>query len=602
MPENIIDSFLKTPRLYGAKVSPDLKWVVWVWANIGPNADIYIAPIDKTEPPKKLTAFNQDTSIVSWTEDSRFVVVNHDYDGDERFRLYKVDVNSGEVFSLTEDRPSCFIRGGQITADGQHLVYAANYDFETNQEIQSTIVYKQHLETGQRTKLVQPEKPSFLWPLLNKQGSHIIYQKQDGDPQGKQIWLVDIDGKEDKEILNFGDKIKVSASWCPNGEEIVFISETDTYRKVGIFHISDNSIKWILDEATRNIEEAYVPRGSEQVVINENKNAQTNISLLDWMSLEEITFTELKTLVPLAQISSGTWISKYYNSTQPADLVIHDRSKIIRSITNVFETVDYRPTDLVRAENYTWTSVDGLKIQGWLYQPTIKPLGTIVVVHGGPTGHSEDAWDVEIQYFVAQGFNVLDPNYRGSTGFDLSYQEAIKEDGWGGKEQADIIEGVKALIKDGIAQEGKVGITGTSYGGYSAWFALTHFPRKYIAAAIPICGMTDLVVDYDTTRPDLRPYSEEMMGGSPTDVPAKYYNGSPINFIKNIEGELLVVQGAKDPNVSLENVRVVEEVLQKENIKYDKLVFEDEGHGISKPKNQKILLLKSVEFFKKAFD
>lgn len=602
MQKNTIDSFLKTPCLKGAKVSPDLKWIVWVWANVGPSADVYIAPLDRSDSPRKLTDFKQDTSVISWTEDSRFVVVNHDYDGDERFRLYKVDVHSGETFPLTDEHPSCFIRGGQITADGKYLIYGANYDFETKQEIEPTIVYRQDLETGERTKLAQPEKPSFLWPRLNKQGSHIIYNKNDRNPQGEQIWMVDIEGKEDKEILNFGDKVKVSASWHPNGEDVIFISEADMYRKIGIFNITDNSTKWVLDDPTRNIEEADIPRGSEQIIINEIKNAQNKISLLDIVTLKETVFSEFETLIPLAQISNGTWISKYYNSKQPGDLIIHNASKIIRSVTEVFKKVDYAPNDLVKAENYTWNSIDGLKIQGWLYKPKVKPVGTVVLVHGGPTAHSEDAWDIDIQYFVSQGFNVLDPNYRGSSGFGLSYQEAIKESGWGGKEQNDIIEGIKSLIKDGIAEAFKVGITGTSYGGYSAWFAITHFPKEYVAASIPICGMTDLFVDYETTRPDLRGYSEEMMGGSPKEVPEKYHNGSPIFYIQNIKGELLIVQGAKDPNVSSENVRAVEKVLQEENIKYDKLIFEDEGHGISKPENQKTLLLKSVEFFRKAFN
>lgn len=602
MKQNILDSFLKTPRIYGAKVSQDLKWVVWVWSNIGPSADVYIAPIDKAESPRKLTNFNQDTSIVSWTEDSRFIIVNHDYDGDERFRLYKIDVGSGETFPLTEEHPSCFIRGGQITADGKYLIYGANYDFETKQEIEPTIVYRHNLETGEKIKLAQPEKPSYLCPQVNKQGSYIIYQKHDRDPQGIQIWMVDIEGREDKEILNFGDKVKISASWHPNGKDVVFISEADTYRRVGIFHVLDGSIKWILDDASRNIEDAYILLGSlQQMVICETENAQDNVSLLDTDSLKETTLAELKTLTPLAQIRDGIWVSKYYNSKQPTDLIIHDRSKIIRSVTEVFKKVDYTPDDLAKAENYTWNSIDGLKIQGWLYRPKDKPLGTIVFVHGGPTAHSEDRWNMSIQYFVSQGFNVLDPNYRGSTGFGLSFQQSIKETGWGGKEQDDIIEGIKSLIKDGIGVEDAVGITGTSYGGYSSWCAITRFPKEYIAASIPICGMTDLVVDYETTRPDLRGLSEEMMGGSPKEVPEIYQKASPINYIKNIQGELLIVQGAKDPNVSLENVRAVEEVLQKEDVKYEKLIFEDEGHGISKPENQKTLLLKSVEFFKKAF-
>ena len=168
-------------------------------------------------------------------------------------------------------------------------------------------------------------------------------------------------------------------------------------------------------------------------------------------------------------------------------------------------------------------------------------------------------------------------------------------------EQEDIICGVKALIKTGIAEKEKIGITGTSYGGYSAWYAITRHPTDLIAAAAPICGMTDLVVDYETTRPDLRPYCEEMMGGKPSDIPEKYKERSPINYVKNIKGKLLIVQGLKDPNVSPKNVHEVEKALQSNNVEYEKLLFEDEGHGISKLKNKQILYAKLADFFIKSF-
>lgn len=111
-------------------------------------------------------------------------------------------------------------------------------------------------------------------------------------------------------------------------------------------------------------------------------------------------------------------------------------------------------------------------------------------------------------------------NYRGSTGFGLKFRQLIKEGGWGSLEQTDIAAGAQALIAAGLAKPpGRVGVTGTSYGGYSAWYLITHYPPEIIAAAAPICGMTDLVVDYKTTRPDLRPLSEEMLGGRPDQVP-----------------------------------------------------------------------------------
>ncbi|NOG51885.1 MAG: prolyl oligopeptidase family serine peptidase [Chloroflexi bacterium] len=182
-----------------------------------------------------------------------------------------------------------------------------------------------------------------------------------------------------------------------------------------------------------------------------------------------------------------------------------------------------------------------------------------------------------------------------------SYRESIKEDGWGGREQDDIAYGAKALIEAGIAEPGKIGVTGTSYGGYSSWHQIVHTPTEWIAAAAPVCGMTDLVVDYETTRPDLRPYSEEMMGGRPDQAPEKYHKASPVNFVQNISGQLLIVQGLNDPNVTPDNVHTVRKALDRHNIEYSVLAFEDEGHGILRPHNLKTLYPALVDFFAAAF-
>jgi dipeptidyl aminopeptidase/acylaminoacyl peptidase len=224
-----------------------------------------------------------------------------------------------------------------------------------------------------------------------------------------------------------------------------------------------------------------------------------------------------------------------------------------------------------------------------------------VLVHGGPTHHAEDRFNAQIQYLASRGFNVLVPNYRGSTGFGLPFQESIKEDGWGGREQEDVRCGIEALMRAGVAEPGRVGVTGTSYGGYSAWWAITHFGPDVAAAAAPICGMTDLVVDYYATRPDLRPYSEEMMGGSPEEVPDRYRERSPINHVANIGGELLIVQGLRDPNVTPDNVHAVTRALDEHDVPYELLTFEDEGHGIARPKNLKILYPRLANFFEGAF-
>jgi dipeptidyl aminopeptidase/acylaminoacyl peptidase len=92
-----------------------------------------------------------------------------------------------------------------------------------------------------------------------------------------------------------------------------------------------------------------------------------------------------------------------------------------------------------------------------------------------------------------------------------------------------------------------------------------------------------------------------MMGGSPGQVPERYRRASPINFIENIRGRLLIVQGMRDPNVTPENVRVVREALDRAGIAYEILAFEDEGHGIVRPANQRVLYRRLAEFFGDAF-
>src|SRR5258708_37455987 len=111
------------------------------------------------------------------------------------------------------------------------------------------------------------------------------------------------------------------------------------------------------------------------------------------------------------------------------------------------------------------------------------------------------------------------------------------------------------------------------YGGYSSWCAITGFPPEIVAAAAPICGMTDLVVDYQTTRPDIRPYSEEMMGGSPAMAPERYRERSPIHNVDRIKGRLLIVQGANAPNGTPETGRVCEPALKRAHVPSEPLMF-----------------------------
>ncbi len=603
--DRYLEALLSVPTLYKPEVSPDGRWVAWSWSRLGPAADVFAVPADGSGPTIRLTETVDDTLVVSWTPDSKAVIVGQDRDGDERTRLFRVNLEEpGEIEPLTGESPNYYVRGGQLHPNGRWLVYGANLDPESGQEIEETWVLRHDLGTGERRVLARPLRANYHAPQLNAPGDLVLYHRNDLDPAGLQAWLVDIEGRKDREILNFGPRAKVSASWFPDGRRILFLAEAGSHRRLGVWNLEDDSIRWLVDDPNRDLEYAFVPPVGEPggpAVVIEVEQARIRASLVDAESGTETRPPDVPgNLVPLSPVENG-WVGLRYDARHPVDLVRVSDNGAPTSITGLPERVTLDLNDLAAAEELVWESVDGLEIRGWLYRTPGSRAGTVVLVHGGPTAHAEDRFNAEVHYLVSRGFDVLTPNYRGSTGFGLEFQEKIKEDGWGGREQDDIRAGIEALIGRGMAERGKVGITGTSYGGYSAWWAITHCPPEIVAAAAPICGMTDLVVDYHATRPDLRPYSEEMMGGSPDEVPDRYDERSPINFVENIRGGLLIVQGLQDPNVTRDNVHAVTTELERHRVPYELLTFEDEGHGIARPENLHILYPRLADFFEDAF-
>jgi dienelactone hydrolase len=607
-PEEHLDTLLSLPSIddeLWPQVSFDGRWVAWTWFHTGPVADVFIAPTDGSMPPIRLTATGQKTVLVSWMPDSRAVIVNQDRDGDERGQLFRVDLEFPLTLNpLTEPQPNYFIRGGSMHPRENWLVYGANVHPESGEETEETWVYLHNLASGERVPLAHPEHGCYTVPELNSLGTHILYTRADRHPAGRQIWMVDIDGNDDRELFNFGDSTNFHAG--TRMERVLALAETSTHRKLGIWEFGGGDVRWLIDDPHRNIQKAFVPENSQEVVVVENYEGRVRCSFFHLETGMETTLPVLEgNLSPLAPLPDGAWAGFYYSARQPGDIVRFEyqnpQLETFVSLTRVWEITSLGQDQLAPAEDFRWRSVDGLQIHGWLYRPSGSARGTIVHVHGGPTYHSPDYLNAKIQFFVSQGFNVFDPNYRGSTGYGLPFQKAILEDGWGGREQENIRAGIEALIQAGIAQPGKIGITGTSYGGYSSWWAITHFPTEIIAASAPICGMTDLLVDYQTTRPDLRTYSVEMMGGTPDEVPQRYYERSPLHFVQNIKGKLLIVQGGQDPNVTPQNVEAVIETLDKHGIAYELLNFEDEGHGIYKVNNQRELYLRLVKFFGDAF-
>jgi dipeptidyl aminopeptidase/acylaminoacyl peptidase len=468
---------------------------------------------------------------------------------------------------------------------------------------EASVLYRHDLASGERAPIARARRASMAEPQLNSAGTHLLHSRVDRAPGGEQIHLVDVEGGEDREILSAGDARKVRAEWMPDGRRALFVAEAPdgSYQRVGLYDIISGETRYLLDDPARSVEAAWATRDG-MVVVDEVRDARHYPLLIDPDSGERRAFPRVDddNTLPLGRNAAGAWVALRYSSTEPMDLALITEEAGLAfagSLTRVRERAGLNLGALTRAEELRWRSADGLEVRGWLYRAQPNPRRAVLYIHGGPTWHSEEWINPQIQYLAHRGFNVLDVNYRGSTGFGLAFRESIKVDGWGGREQDDIRAAARALIDAGLAELGRVGITGTSYGGYSSWCQIVHTPPELIAAAAPICGMTDLVVDYETTRPDLRPYSEEMIGGSPAEAPQRYQERSPINFVQHIRGRLLIVQGAQDPNVTPENVRQVTARLDAAGVPYELLEFADEGHGIGRPANQAVLYRRLADFF-----
>jgi len=603
-----LDSLMTIPQIGSVLLSPDKDNIALMINRIQENFDIFLGSIQKDTEIIPLTRTPNLTQLLDWAHDSKSILVAEDMGGNQRYTVYRIYIESPfEMIPLTPVEPDYFLQGALFSPNSEFIVYSGNYDFDRKKETETFRVVVQDLESGKKSVIARPDKPCFIRIAIDPKGKHILYSRSDEDPAGEQWWIATYDGDEDRELLNFGPKAKVTADWTHDGR-VAFATDTIEGKRydsvgIGLCNPSNEKIEWLaIPDDGEPYDNIQVPKHSQHVSWIKEREGRSK-SHLYHIEHETITNTTpiRGNLIPVSPINKTEWLGIYYSSTSPRNLVkfnpFNPDIQKFEFLTDMLRGSGISEDELTAAKDFHWISVDNTMIHGWLYQPRNNNGKTIISVHGGPTWHDTDKLSEFTQFFCSLGFNVLCPNYRGSTGYGVNFRELIKKDGWGGKDKEDIRTGIHALIEKGISSSGKVGIFGASYGGYMSWNAIVHFPKDTIAAAAPICGMTDLVVDYETTRPDIRPYSEEMLGGSPTEVPEIYYERSPINFVENIKGKLLIVQGLRDPNVTPANVEEVEKKLKERQIAYEKLVFEDEGHGVFREENVKVLLSRLGEFF-----
>ncbi|MEE2659454.1 MAG: S9 family peptidase [Candidatus Latescibacterota bacterium] len=238
-------------------------------------------------------------------------------------------------------------------------------------------------------------------------------------------------------------------------------------------------------------------------------------------------------------------------------------------------------------EPISWRAEDGTKIRGLYYPPASEhfeaagPPPMIVEVHGGPTGESEDSFEIEIQYFATRGWARLLVNYRGSTGYGRAYRNALRGQ-YGITDVEDAVSGTRFCVDSGRADGNRLAIVGSSSGGYTVLQVLTLHPGLFRAA---ICkyGISDLLALTEQTHKFETRYFDHLVGPLP-ETESRYRERSPIHKLDSIRDPVAVFQGTNDGVVPQTQSDALVGSLRERNIPHEYHLYEGEGHGFRQPK------------------
>jgi dipeptidyl aminopeptidase/acylaminoacyl peptidase len=264
---------------------------------------------------------------------------------------------------------------------------------------------------------------------------------------------------------------------------------------------------------------------------------------------------------------------------------------------------DIQAEQMLPKQVVRYTAPDGLSIPAYLTLPrkVSGKLPAVVLVHGGPIVRDEWSWDPEVQMLASRGYAVLQPQFRGSTGFGKAFQEVGYKQ-WGLAMQDDVSAGARWLVSEGIADPARMCVYGASYGGYAALWALVKTPDLF-QCAISLAGVTDLNYMYDDDS-DVnesavgRLYRKKLIG-DPKTMGRQFDEVSPLKHVDAIKMPLLIAHGERDGRVPIEHSKKMVEALKKRGKTYQWIPLEGEGHGISEPANQKIFYQAMFDFLGK---
>jgi dipeptidyl aminopeptidase/acylaminoacyl peptidase len=591
------------PDRIGPTLSPDGSRLAYVAPEDG-VLNVFVGPADGSGPAAAVT-HDRDRGISDYLfcQDDRTLVYLQDTAGNEDWRLYGLDLETGEVRLLTpEEKVQAQIIGHNRWRPNTMLV-ALNQD---NPQLHD--LYRLDLETGALT--LDTRNPGFLAWLVDSDlqargglsmqpdGSILVMRRvsepvAEGEDEWRPFLEIPPDDATTTEPVGFnraGDALYLLTSLDANAIRLVRLDWQEGTTSI------------VAEDAQYDIAEVWShpeTRDPQAVVLDEER---TRIVVLD----PEID-RDLEVLrglgdgelgVSRSDRSDNRWLFSVAPSDGPTRFHLYDRPA--GEATYLFAHQDALDDhELAKMEPFSFTARDGLAVHGYLTFPRgldREKLPAVLNVHGGPWGRDHWGYYPEAQWLANRGYVSVQVNFRGSTGYGKTFLNAGDKQ-WGRAMHDDLLDAVDHVVAQGWVDRDRVGIMGGSYGGYAALAGATFSPAVF-RCAIDLVGPSNLLTLL-ASIPDywapMRAMLYQRIGNLETERDM-LWERSPLAHVDNIRIPLLVAQGANDPRVKQAEAEQVVAALAEKGLPHDYLLFADEGHGLAKPANREVFYARAERF------
>ncbi len=550
--------------------------------------------------PYQLTTFEDGLDFFSLNWGGNLAVIGASVGGDENAQLYLMDPQTGRLSQMTFN-PKVQYGGIAWSRDDKLLYYHSNEENGTD-----FFIYRLDLASGKAEKVFGDTlgvKGTNSIVDLSEDGTKMIVANYSSNVNN-DLYLVDLVTKKYNRLTkDKGDVVYGSVSLMPDNKTIWLTcnDNKEGMARIARMTVGSSKVEYVNDgwfDSKWEVDGMGFSRDFKYQFATVNEDGYNRLHLREFAAKKELRTPPLEGMYGYGGCDrNGNFILSLNSATRTADVWTWNPAsghwaQLTQSIYAGIDRGLFREPKLIR-----YKSFDGLEIPAFLYLPPDYKEGTpvpfIVDAHGGPEGQFQPGFIRNFQYLMLNGYGILAPNPRGSSGYGRSFM-ALDNYKLRKNSLKDYKAGVDWLIANGYTAPGMIGIRGGSYGGYVVLGMITEYPDLF-NAAIDVVGIANFKTFLTNTASYRRALREAEYG--PLSDPEFLDSISPIYKANLVKTPLLIVHGANDPRVPVDEARQMLAAVAKNGTEVDSLIFANEGHGSGKRVNIIAEYRKHVEFF-----